>query len=329
MSVAPRLPAAARAVVRGDRRALAHLISQVERRDPAADPVLRALHARTGHARVIGLTGPLGVGKSSLLNELLAHLRRIGRTVAVVAVDPSSPFSGGSVLGDRIRLERDPADAGVFIRSMASRGRSGGLAAATRETVRILDAAGYDVILVETVGSGQVDVEIRDIASTSVVVLVPHLGDEVQTLKAGLFEIADVFAVNTSDLPGADAAEKDLSELVSLGAPRDGWRPVIVRTSARDRTGIDALWDAVAAHEAFLDADPTRRATAERGRLATELVERARDRFARETAERIAHDPAHERLLDDVLARRVDPRSAADRIYEHHRKAPARPKRRR
>ncbi|MCI4357102.1 MAG: methylmalonyl Co-A mutase-associated GTPase MeaB [Thermoplasmata archaeon] len=327
MTAARPLPAAARALLRGDRRALARLISQVERGDPAVGPVLRALHARTGRARVIGITGPLGVGKSSVLNILLAHLREKGHRVAVVAVDPSSPFSGGSVLGDRIRIERDPADAGVFIRSMASRGRSGGVSAATRETVRLLDAAGFDVILVETVGSGQVDVEIRDIASTNVVVLVPHLGDEVQSLKAGLFEIADVFAVNKSDLPGAEAAEKDLSELVSLGAPRDGWRPVVVRTSARERTGVAELWTAIEAHEAFLDAEPGRRAAAERGRVAKEIVGLVQARLARETSERLAQSEDDARLLDDVVGRRIDPRSAADRIYEDHRK-PARRARR-
>ena len=316
MTGARRLPAPARALLRGDRRALAGLISRVERHDPTVAPVLRALHARTGHATVVGLTGPLGVGKSSLVNLLMAHLRGLGKTVAVVAVDPSSPFSGGSVLGDRIRLERDPADSGIFIRSMATRGRSGGVATATRETVRLLDAARFDVVLVETVGSGQVDVEIRDIASTSVVVLVPHLGDEVQTLKAGLFEIADVFAVNKADLAGAEAAEKDLAELVSLGTPRDGWRPVVVRTSARDRTGIPLLWDAIAAHEAFLDAAPGRRASADRGRTTSELVELVRERVARETSARLSEDTAHRKLLDEVVARRVDPRTAADRLYE-------------
>jgi len=322
------LPAAARAVVRGDRRALAQLITRVESRDPTVAPVLAALHPRTGHARVVGLTGPLGVGKSSLVNALLAHLRALGKTVGIVAVDPSSPFSGGSVLGDRIRLERDPADPGVFIRSMASRGRAGGVATATREVVRLLDAAGYDIVLVETVGSGQVDIEIRDVASTSVVVLVPHLGDEVQTLKAGLFEIADVFCVNKSDLPGAEGAARDLSELASLGTARDGWRPVVVQASARDRTGIENLWTAIAAHEAFLDEDPRRRLESERRRVATELVELVRDRVAQEAAERLTADPAHGRLLKDVVARRVDPRTAADRIYARHRKPTTRVRRR-
>jgi LAO/AO transport system kinase len=322
------LPADARAIVRGDRRALAKMITRVESRDPTVAPILAALHPRTGHAQVVGLTGPLGVGKSSLVNALLAHLRGIGKTVAVVAVDPSSPFSGGSVLGDRIRLERDPADPGVFIRSMASRGRAGGIATATREVVRLLDAAGYDVVLVETVGSGQVDIEIRDVASTSVVVVVPHLGDEVQTLKAGLFEIADVFCVNKSDLAGADGAARDLAELASLGTARDGWRPVVVQASARDRTGIAELWTAVAAHESFLDEDPRRRTDSDRRRVSTELVELVRDRVAREAAERLSADPVHGQLLQDVVARRIDPRTAADRIYARHRRPATRVRRR-
>ena len=211
---------------------------------------------------------------------------------------------------------------------MASRGRAGGVATATREVVRLLDAAHYDVVLVETVGSGQVDIEIRDVASTSVVVLVPHLGDEVQTLKAGLFEIADVFCVNKSDLPGADAAAKDLSELAGLGAARDGWRPVVVSASARDKTGVTELWTAIEAHEAFLDAEPGRRAEADRRRIANELVELVRDRVAREAAERLQADPSHGKLLDEVAERRLDPRTAADRIYERTHGSSSRTRRR-
>lgn len=309
------LPASAAAVVRGDRRALARLISAVEDRDPAAEPALRALFSRTGKARVVGLTGPLGVGKSSLINSLLALLRGRGRRVGIVAVDPSSPFSGGSVLGDRIRLERRPGDDGVFIRSMASRGHAGGVAEATREVVRLLDAFGMDIILVETVGSGQVDVEIRDIATTSIVVLVPHLGDEVQSLKAGLFEIADVFCVNKADLPGADTAARDLSELVATGAGRDGWRPAVVPTSTQTGSGIAELWGAVEAHEAFLDADG-RRVPAERRRARAELLGLVRERVDRELAEALDRDGALAGLLDDVIARRLDPHDAAGRLLE-------------
>jgi LAO/AO transport system kinase len=313
MSGAGRLPAAARAIAAGDRRALARTISGIENGDPTVLPVVRALYPRTGRATVVGLTGPLGVGKSSVLNLLVAHLRERGRTVGVVAVDPSSPFSGGSVLGDRIRFERAAEDDGVFFRSMASRGEEGGIAAASRQVVRLLDAAGFEVILVETVGSGQVDLAIRDVATTSVVVLVPHLGDEVQTLKAGLFEIADVFCVNKSDLPGADLARKDLAELVSLGSRRQGWKPRIVLTSALGRTGIPELWSAVEAHENFLDTSGLR-AEEERRRLAREIVGIVRDGVGREAQARLEKDPELRRLLDRVAERRIDPHAAAARL---------------
>jgi LAO/AO transport system kinase len=319
MSRAARLPAAARAVVGGDRRALARLITAVENHDPAALPVLRALYQRTGKARVIGLTGPLGVGKSSIINGLLALLRGRGLKVGVIAVDPSSPFSGGSVLGDRVRLERQVGDEGVFIRSMASRGHTGGVAATTREVCRLLDAFGLEVILVETVGSGQVDVEIREVATTSVVVLVPHLGDEVQSLKAGLFEIADVFCVNKADLAGADLAAKDLSELVSLGANPEGWRPAVVTTSTQTGVGLDVLWSAIDAHEQFLDTKDLRRA-GERRRLAREIVGLVRERVGRELTEALDRDPDLTKVLDALVARTTDPYEAADRLYRDTRR---------
>lgn len=313
------LPPEARRIVEGDRRALAQTISAVENHDPAVLPVLRALYPRTGRARVIGLTGPLGVGKSSIINALLAHLRGRGVRVGVIAVDPSSPFSGGSVLGDRIRIERTPGDEGVFFRSMGSRGHAGGVAAATREVVRLLDAFGMEVVIIETVGSGQVDVEVREIATTSVVVLVPHLGDEVQTLKAGLFEIADVFCVNKSDLPGADEASKDLAELAGLGAGRDGWRPAIVTTSTLAGTGIPELWAAVEAHETFLDANGLR-ARAERQRLAEEVVGLVRDRVEGELLAAVEADRRLSGLIDRVMAREIDPHTAADRLHAERRR---------
>ncbi len=311
----PKLPSEAKALLRGDRPTLARLISRVEDRDPSVEPVLRALYPHTGHARIVGLTGPLGVGKSSLINALIARLRSAERRVGIIAVDPSSPFSGGSVLGDRIRLERRPGDEGLFIRSMASRGHSGGVAAATREAARLMDAFGMDVVLVETVGSGQVDVEIREIASTSVVVLVPHLGDEVQTLKAGLFEIADVFVVNKSDLPGADLAAKDLSELVALGTPRDGWRAPVVAASASAGTGIAEIWEAVEAHERFLDEDG-RRTEGDRRRVSAELIGLARERLEQRFKESLDRDGALADLVDRVVARRLSPHDATDSLLK-------------
>ena len=321
MKRAPRMPLAARAILDGDRRALARVISQVENKDPAVAAVSRALYPRTGRTPIVGITGPLGVGKSSLINLLVGRLRQLDRSVGVVAVDPSSPFSGGSVLGDRIRFERSAADVGVFFRSMASRGEAGGVAAATREVARLMDAAGFDVVLVETVGSGQVDIAIRDIATTSVVVLVPHLGDEVQTLKAGLFEIADVFCVNKADLPGADLAKKDLTELVGLGAARSGWTPSVIMTSTTQPSGVDQLWSAVEAHERFLDSSG-QRATEERRRLSAEIVELVRERVGRELSRRIDRDPDLRELLDRVVARKIDPHTAAERLARGSRVRP-------
>lgn len=321
MTEARRLPPVARAILAGDRRALARAITAIENGEAGAGPVLKALYPRTRQVPVVGFTGPLGVGKSSLINLLVAHLRERGRTVAVIAVDPSSPFSGGSVLGDRIRLERRADDTGVFFRSMASRGAAGGVAAATLETSRLLDAAGFDVVFIETVGSGQVDLAIREIATTRVVVLVPHLGDEVQTLKAGLFEIADVFCVNKVDLPGAETAKKDLTELVSLAPASAGWAPAVVGTSTTVPNGIDALWEAIAAHESFLDSSGTRGA-GERHRLAAEIVGLVRDQVGRELTEKLEHDPALRRLLDQVVARSLDPRTAAERLLAGSRRTP-------
>lgn len=311
----PSVPAMARAVLRGDRRALARAITEVENDSPEADAILRAIYPRTHPLPVVGFAGPLGVGKSSLLNALVGRLRSAGRTVGIIAVDPSSPFSGGSVLGDRIRLERRPDDQGVFFRSMASRGAAGGVAAATRDVARLLCAAGFDLVLIETVGSGQVDVAIREIATTRVVVVVPHLGDEVQSLKAGLFEIADVFCVNKCDLPGSETAERHLSELASLGPSPDGWRPLVVRTSATTGTGIDELWKAVERHEQFAGSSDARKA-AERRRLKEEIVERARDALTHELTGRLESEPELRDLIDRVVARSLDPRSAADRLLK-------------
>jgi len=309
----------AAAIVGGDRRALAKAITAVESGDESADPLLRELFPRTGKVPVVGLAGPLGVGKSSLINLLTAHLRAAGRSVGIVAVDPSSPFSGGSVLGDRIRFERKADDPGVFFRSMASRGAAGGVAASTRDVARLLEAAGFDIILVETVGSGQVDVAIRGVATTRVVILVPHLGDQVQTLKAGLFEIADVFCVNKSDLPGSEVAERDLAELASLGPAPDGWRPRIVRTSTVGPSGIPQLWTAIEAHERYV-ADAPGHAAEVRRRLEEEIVGRVRDLLSERVAERLATDPKVRQLVDRVVAHELDPRSAADRLLSTERR---------
>jgi LAO/AO transport system kinase len=304
----------ARQIVEGDRRTLGRLISDVEEGRPEARRVLKELHPRTGNALVVGLSGPLGVGKSSLVNRLLQHLKGLGRKVGVIAVDPSSPFSGGAVLGDRVRIERDPSDPSVFFRSMASRGHPGGLSQSTREVIRLLEAFGMDTVLVETVGSGQVDVEIHSIASTRMVVLVPHLGDEVQTLKAGLFEIADIFVVNKSDLPGADRAARDLAELAQLSSPVDGWRPQVVQTSTLVPSGIGELWDAVMAHEQAL-----RSGTQLKARLTERADQELRSLLLARVQDSLDHElrpsPAWETLVSGVVDRAFDPYTASEKAY--------------
>jgi LAO/AO transport system kinase len=314
MSPSSPLPREAKAILDRDPRALARTISWVEDRDPRAEPVLRALFPRTGRSRVIGLTGPLGVGKSSIINALLRHLRGLGRTVGVIGIDPTSPFSGGSVLGDRIRIDREAGDPGIFFRSMASRGYAGGIAAATRAVARLLDAYGMEYVLVETVGSGQVDVEIRRVASTSVVVLVPHLGDEVQSLKAGLFEIADVFCVNKCDLPGSDRAARYLSELAQMGARAGGWTPRVIESSTVANRGIAELWEAIEAHEQHLDASGER-ASGERRRITAELADLVRERVNRRLDDLLEGDREIAATVAAVERKEIDPTRAADRVY--------------
>jgi GTPase len=231
-------------VLSGDTRALARAITFVEDGRPEARPLLAALFPHAGKGLIVGVTGPPGAGKSTLVDRLTAHLRRRGRTVGVVAVDPTSPFSGGAILGDRIRMQSHATDDGVFIRSMATRGHLGGLAVATDQVLTVLGAAGRDVILVETVGVGQAEVDVVDSADVSLVVLVPGLGDEVQTMKAGILEIADLFVVNKADREGADRLEAEIEAMLSLAA-RERRRPPIVRTVATEDRGVAELLEAV------------------------------------------------------------------------------------
>lgn len=232
---------AARDFFNGDIRALARSISLVEDRAPEAHALLRQIFPYTGHARVIGVTGSPGAGKSSLVDRLAAAYRQEGTNLAIVAVDPSSPFTGGAILGDRIRMNALATDPGIFIRSMATRGHLGGLAAATADVIRILDAAARDPILVETVGVGQDEIDIVKLADVSIVMLVPGMGDDVQTLKAGIMEIGDIFVINKCDRPGVEKLERALTNLLSLAHRTDGWIPPIVKTVATDGRGVDDL----------------------------------------------------------------------------------------
>ncbi|MBZ5617899.1 MAG: methylmalonyl Co-A mutase-associated GTPase MeaB [Acidobacteriia bacterium] len=232
----------ARKIREGDARSLARAATGVENGDPQALEILRDLAPFAGHARVVGITGPPGAGKSTLVDALASHLRRQGKTLAIVAVDPSSRFTGGAILGDRIRMQQHHADPGIFIRSMATRGTTGGLARATADLAQLMDRAGKDFVLIETVGVGQDEVEIADLAQITVVVLVPGMGDDVQAIKAGILEIADIFVINKADQPGADRVERELQGMLSLA---HGKMPPIIRTVATDGTGVEELVEMV------------------------------------------------------------------------------------
>lgn len=289
----------------GDRRAVARAISIVEDRRDGADRLLALLHRPAREASVVGITGAPGAGKSTLTSELIAHLRDSELSVAVVAVDPSSPFSGGAILGDRIRMQHHVSDLGVYVRSMSTRGHLGGLADATSWVIAVLSAADFDVVLVETVGVGQSETEIVGSADSTVVVVTPGWGDGIQAAKAGLLEIADVFVINKADLGGVDEIERELRLMLELGAPAD-WEVPIVRTVATDGAGIDRLWRAVSDHAEFLaSAD---RGIAQRRRQVEELIRRA---ARSELIDRIERRPVPSELVDRVIDGRIDPWSAA------------------
>jgi LAO/AO transport system kinase len=301
-------------------REVARAISRIERGGEEVAGLVKDIYPRTGKARVLGVTGPPGAGKSTLVSQLAALYRKGGQRVGIVAVDPSSPFSGGAILGDRIRMAELYTDPGVFIRSMATRGALGGLSRATIDAVDVLDAAGYDVVLIETVGVGQDEVDIVKAADSIAVVVVPGLGDDVQALKAGILEIADLFVVNKSDRDGADRTVAELSMNLDFAPPAAGWRPPIVRTVATRREGIESVRDAFAQHAAHLDASGEgveRRRNRARARLRSLLEARF---FEEVEADRASPDGLEE-AVEKVAARNVDPYSAADRLFRRFKSA--------
>ena len=303
----------------GDTRALARAIRMVEDRDPGIADLLRQVRERAGLARVVGVTGPPGSGKSTLCDQVIERWRTAGHQVGVIAVDPSSPFTGGAILGDRVRMVRHTLDPGVFIRSMAARGHLGGLAAAAREAIRLLDASGRDRCLLETVGVGQSELEVMETADTTVVVTTPASGDAVQIIKAGILEIADIFVVNKADLPGASKVVRDLKELVRHGARRNDWSPPVLTTVAESGEGVDELVAAIDRHGDTIAASgelERRRIARLRAEVEAIVVERAAERA------RIAlHEGTMSRELEGDLSR-VDPYALAERILNGHSREP-------
>jgi len=299
----------------GDPRAVARAISLIEDGAEGAADLMKGIFPMTGRGIVVGITGAPGAGKSTLVDKLAALYRSRGNRVGIVAVDPSSPFSGGAILGDRIRMQTLGLDKGVFIRSMATRGNLGGLARATVDAISILDAAGYDRIIVETVGVGQDEVEIVKAADISVVVLVPGMGDDIQAIKAGIMEIGDVFVINKADRDGVYATEKEVEALLSLSARTDGWHPPIVKTVATENKGLEDLADAI---DRYRDTQLNTEAPSERrGAIARwRILELLRERLLSRT---LASDSASERLEQlsrEVATRQRDPYSAVDEIIK-------------
>jgi LAO/AO transport system kinase len=299
------------AALDGDRRAVARLISRVEDRHPEAPAILAALFPRTGSTHVVGLTGAPGSGKSTLTDQLIRHVRSRGETIGVLAVDPSSPFTGGAILGDRIRMQDHVGDPGVYIRSLGSRGHLGGVSAATPKAIMILDALGFPNVFVETVGVGQAEVEIVESADTTIVVVNPGWGDSVQANKAGLLEIGDLFVVNKADRDGVGDAVRDLEQMLDLGGRRT-WRPPVLTTVATTGEGVAGVWEAICDHRTHLESS---------GDLATIRSARLRREFHRavvaellDRAEGEAEDDRFVSIAAEIDARLIDPWTAARRL---------------
>ncbi len=300
----------------GEVRAAARLMRELDDGVPAARETLKHLYRYGGRAHIIGITGSPGAGKSTLTDRLIQYLRQAGKTVGVVAVDPTSPFSGGAILGDRIRMQRHALDDGVFIRSLATRGHFGGLTASARAVITVLDAMGKDYVLVETVGVGQDEVEIAATAYTTIVVTVPGMGDDIQAIKAGILEVADILVVNKADREGASRTYQELMQMLELRSYKKErpWRPPVLMTTAKDSEGINELMAAVQQHEDFLKEDEQAFQAARVLKVRQEFLELLKEGVFRHLVKQLLADGRLEQIIQDILARRNDPYSASEAL---------------
>jgi LAO/AO transport system kinase len=303
----------AKGVLEGKRRALAQLITMIEDEDPAATKALAELYKHTGDAHILGVTGPPGSGKSTIVTRLIAEFRKAKQTVGVICVDPSSPFSGGALLGDRIRMQEHAVDEEVYVRSMGTRGHLGGLARSTSDAVRAVDAFGKDIIIVETVGAGQSEVEIIEIAHTVIVTDVPGSGDDIQAIKAGIMEIADIFVVNKSDLPGAEKKVSEIETMLDLDQRERDWNPPVILTNARSGEGITELVETIGEHIEFLKKSGLMEKK-DLKRSQEELEDLMRYRLTRKLLDRLRGEPEYTKAIDRIAKRNEDPYTVAERL---------------